>query len=102
MQSVVATAVAPTAGAAPHRNPVAQDARSMPGQAIVRYKQGTVAAERSKARQGAGVKLERSLAIARSELVAFEGAVTAAVARLKRQPHVAYAQPNYRYRATDL
>jgi thermitase len=98
--SAVAATVAPVAGAAPHRNPEAGQARSAPGQAIVRYELGTADAERSKAREGAGVRVQRSLAIARAELVTFEGPVRAAVARLKRQPRVAYAQPDYRYRAT--
>ena len=98
--SAVAATVTPAADAAPHRNPEAEHARFAPGQAIIRYEPGTVAEERSMAREGAGVRLERTLAVARSELVTFEGPVGAAVARLERQPKVAYVQPNYRYQAT--
>lgn len=98
--SAVGGTVVPVAGAAPHRGIEAEPAQFATGEAIVRYESGTDAAERRRVRDGAGAKLKRSLAIARGELVTFEGPVHAAVARLKRQPKVAYAQPNYRYQAT--
>jgi len=73
--------------------------RFVPGEALVRYERGTVAAERGEARREAGVAFEDSLELPRTQLVSFDGSVRAAVARLERQPGVADAQPNYRYHA---
>ncbi|HKF80055.1 MAG TPA: S8 family serine peptidase [Thermoleophilaceae bacterium] len=70
------------------------------GEAIVRYKSGTTASERSASRARAGVSFKRSLRIGRAQLVAVGGSVGDAVARLNRQPDVRYAQPNFVYRAT--
>lgn len=74
----------------------------VPGEAIVRFEPGISAAERRGARRGAGVELDERLVLPRAELVEVEGPVGAAVARLERQPGVAYAQPNYRYEATAV
>lgn len=70
-----------------------------PGEAIVRFEPGTRASERRAAREAAGVDFERPVPILGTQVVAVDGAVGAAVRRLARQPDVAYAQPNYRYRA---
>ncbi|HEX2160287.1 MAG TPA: S8 family serine peptidase [Thermoleophilaceae bacterium] len=71
----------------------------VPGEAIVRFESGTTAAERLSARRAADAELERSLAVPRAQLLEVDGDVAAAVERLERQPDVAFAQPNYRYRA---
>jgi subtilisin family serine protease len=67
------------------------------GEALVRFEPGVVAAERREARDDAGVEFEESLLVPRLQVVTFDGSVKAAVARLERQPGVAYAQPNFRY-----
>jgi thermitase len=71
-------------------------------EAIVRFEPGATAGERLDARRAAGVSFERSLKVGRAQLVDVGGGVRAAVARLERQPGVAYAQPNYRYQASAL
>jgi thermitase len=73
--------------------------RYVANQAIVRFEPGTSASERRAARTRADVRFGRSLALARAQVVELDGPVGAAVRRLERQPDVAYAQPNYRYRA---
>jgi subtilisin family serine protease len=69
------------------------------GQVIVQFEPGTAPFERREAREGAGVGFAKSLSLSRTQLVAVDGPVRAAVRRLERQPGVAYAQPNYRYEA---
>jgi thermitase len=70
-----------------------------PGEAIVRFEEGTSAAERREVRRQAEVGFESTIGLPRTEVVAVEGTVAAAVRQLERQPEVAYAQPNYRYEA---
>lgn len=81
------------------RDAIAEAGRAYAGEAIVRFEPGTTAAERLAARRSAGVSLDRALELPRAQVVAVDGAVATAVARLERAPDVAYAQPNYRYRA---
>jgi subtilisin family serine protease len=71
----------------------------VPGEAIVRFEAGTTADERDAVRSAAGVDFERSLRVPQSQLVSLDGGVQTAVARLERHPDVAFAQPNYRYKA---
>jgi thermitase len=71
----------------------------VPGEAIVHFELGASAVERQAARREADVRFDDSLGVPRAELVGFEGPVGAAVAELRRQPGVSYAQPNYRYEA---
>jgi subtilisin family serine protease len=78
---------------------VAPEAAIVRGEAIVRFEPGTTAAERLAVRRAADAPLEQDLRLAQTQVVAVDGSVTAAVARLERQPDVAFAQPNYRYRA---
>jgi thermitase len=78
---------------------VAPDAAIVPGEAIVRFETGTTAGERRSARAAADVSLDRGLRLAQTQVVEVDGSVAAAVRRLERQPDVAFAQPNYRYRA---
>ena len=78
------------------------DQRFVPGEALVRFEPGVVAAERREARADAEVSFEQSLRLPRTQVVAVEGSVQAAIDRLEDQPGVAYAQPNYRYRASAL
>jgi thermitase len=95
-----AAALAPPVGAREPRVDLdAWNQRFVAGEAIVRFEPGTSAAERRDTRQSADVRFGRSLEIARAQIVEVDGPVRAAVRRLERQPDVAYAQPNYRYRA---
>jgi thermitase len=63
---------------------------------LVRYEPGASAGERADARRAAGVRRERGLAVAGLEAVAPERGVgaAAAVARLRRDPDVLYAEPD--------
>jgi thermitase len=79
--------------------PVEQDAAFVPGEVIVRFEPGTSRGERREVRKDADVAFSDSLGAPRAELVDVEGSVKGAIRRLKRQPGVAYAQPNYRYEA---
>jgi subtilisin family serine protease len=99
----LALAVAPATVAAAGVSPPASGAPTafLAGEAIVRFEAGTGPAERRDARERAGVSFEESLAMPRTELVEVEGSVKAAVEELALQPDVAYAQPNYRYRALE-
>ncbi len=93
--SLAALVAAPTANAELHSRD--WGARSAQGEALVRFEPGVVAAERREARDDAGVEFEQSLLVPRLQVVTFDGSVKSAVARLRRQPGVAYAQPNFRY-----
>ena len=73
--------------------------RYVPGEAIVRFERGAVAAERREARDDAGVSFEESVRLPRTQVVSFDGSVRGAIARLEGQPEVADAQPNFRYHA---
>jgi subtilisin family serine protease len=92
-------ALAPPPAASAQFGRAGSDQRYVPGEAIVRFEPGVAAAERREARAGAGVSFEQSLGLRRTQVVAFDGPVRAAVDRLEDQPGVAYAQPNYRYHA---
>ncbi len=92
-------AAAPAPAAPPRAVAESTDATYASSEAIVRFEPGTSASDRDAARRAADVTFERSLSVARAQLVSFEGSVQSAAARLERQPRVAYAQPNYRYRA---
>jgi subtilisin family serine protease len=76
--------------------------RYIPGEAIVRFEPGLVAADRREARSDADVSFDESLRLPRTQVVEFDGPVNAAIQRLEDQPGVAYAQPNYRYHATAV
>ena len=80
----------------------ASQQRYLPGEAIVRFEPGVGAAERRDARSDAGVSFDGSLRLPRAQVVEFDGSVRGAIERLEDQPGVAYAQPNYRYRATTV
>ncbi|HYI81436.1 MAG TPA: S8 family serine peptidase [Thermoleophilaceae bacterium] len=71
----------------------------VPGEAIVRFEPGVTANGRLAARAAAGVVFDRSIPVGRAQVVETGGEVASAVRRLERQPDVADAQPNYRYRA---
>ena len=94
--SLAALVVAPTASAELHSRD--WGARFAQGEALVRFEPGVEAAERREARDDAAVEFEQSLLVPRLQVVTFDGSVKSAVARLERQPGVAYAQPNFRYR----
>jgi len=72
---------------------------TVPGEVIVRFDRGATPDDRRAARRAASVSFEQSLEVPRAQLVAADGVKTA-IKRLEAQPGVAYAQPNYRYRAS--
>src|SRR5215218_634312 len=96
--AALATA-APAAAIAPVARQSTAPSDAIPGEAIVRFAAGADASDRLAVRRAAGVTLDRALAVSRAQLVEADGSVAAAVRRLASQPGVAYAQPNYRYRA---
>lgn len=65
---------------------------------LVRYRDGSDAGERAHVRAAAQTKLARRLPLARLELVRAQSgeSARAAAARLERDPHVLYAEPNRR------
>jgi thermitase len=67
----------------------------VPGEVIVRFKQGASRSGRLAAKGHADASLERKLLLARTELVEVaEGEEKEAVARLEQDPNVLYAEPN--------
>jgi thermitase len=97
--TATAALAGPAGAQAPRLNLDSWNERFVAGQAIVRFEPGTSSRERRAARARADVRFGRSLEVARAQVVEVDGSVGAAVRRLERQPDVAYAQPNYRYRA---
>jgi subtilisin family serine protease len=61
---------------------------------IVRYEPGTTARQRGLARDRAGAELVDTLALSRTQVVEVSGSLDAAIARIERQPGVAYAIRN--------
>jgi thermitase len=97
--TAAAALAAPAGAQAPRLDLEDWNKRYVANQAIVRFEPGTSAAERRITRNRADVQFERSLDLARAQVVGVDGSVGAAVRRLERQGHVEYAQPNYRYHA---
>jgi subtilisin family serine protease len=87
-----------TAGAA---DPIgaAEDQRYAPGQVLVGYEPGTSSRERAAVRAEAKAELERRLTVSRVELLDLDRgqSVTSALADLRGEPDVAFAEPNYVY-----
>jgi subtilisin family serine protease len=99
---LLAAALAPAAEAtAPRMERIASDKTLafVPGEAIVRFEQGTSAAERLAARRAADVAFDRSLRLPQTQVVEADAPLAETIRDLERQPDVVYAQPNYRYRA---
>jgi subtilisin family serine protease len=79
----------PTAGKTPFGPGV------VPGEVIVRFKEGTSSSERLEARGLTGARFGRSLLLARTQVVKVDvGEEREAAARLEQDPNVAYAEPN--------
>lgn len=75
-----------------------------PGQVLVRFIEGTSAAERKSARNAAEVSVERVLPLPRLQLVTVEdgSSVATTIAELEADPAVAYAEPNYLVKASYI
>jgi subtilisin family serine protease len=97
--TAAAALAAPAGAQAPRLDLEGWNHRYVANQAIVRFEPGTSAAERRVTRNRADVQFERSLDLARAQVVEVNGSVDAAIRRLERQGDVEYAQPNYRYHA---
>ncbi len=99
--AVVVAGLAAMPGSAGAAEPIAPAAMGgtpyQPGEAIVRFEPGTNAVERRAARGEADVGFDSTFGVPRAQVVTVDGSVEAAVRKLKHQPGVAYAQPNYRY-----
>jgi serine protease len=90
----LASLAAPTGAAA---------ADYVPGQLIVKYRDGTTPNEESTAQRVVGVQTERTLAGASKELQVRDGdSVRQTLAQLRADPNVAYAVPNYIAHASAL
>jgi len=90
--------------AAPAAKPVkstdAQE-RFVPGEALVKFRSGTGKADRDTARSGLGAQKLREFKSHAEHWKLPPGLSTeAAIARLRRNPHVEYAEPNYILHAT--
>ncbi len=72
----------------------------VPGQVVVRFKAGADAPGRKEALSNDHASTVKRLGLPGLQLVRVAGSVPAAVARLERDPAVAYAEPNFLYRAT--
>ncbi len=72
----------------------------VPGQVVVRFKPTADLRSRKQALSHEGAATIEQLGLPRLRLVRVAGSVPAAVAALERDPAVAYAEPNYVYRAT--
>jgi subtilisin family serine protease len=81
-------AAAATAPAAPY----------FPGEVVVRFRASADGPERTAVRQRVGATIQRTLAHRNTQLVGLDDGRTVAdaVAALERDPHVLYAEPNYR------
>jgi subtilisin family serine protease len=68
----------------------------VPGEVIVRFADGTTAAERIAARAAADAQIDRSLPVAGAQLLSLDPGTTiaSAVAALERDDDVLYAEPN--------
>ncbi len=80
---------------------VAGAAEAIPGEVIVRYRTGADAAERSSVQRESGTASDRTVPGGSRQLAIRDGeSVGATVDELEADPRVAYAQPNYRVRAS--
>src|SRR4051794_24129873 len=77
-------------------------AEYVPGQVIVKYRDGTAPVERSNLQRAAGTAVERKLPGGSQQLQIDDGAsVGQTVRELRSDPNVAYAVPNYRAHASQ-
>src|SRR3954471_14282024 len=75
----------------------------VPGQVLVKYKDGTTSAARAALQRAAGTQADDSIPGGSTQLDIADGAsVQQTIAELKADPDVAYAVPNYVARAADL
>ncbi len=93
-------ASAPAPAAKPGKSASAQD-RFVPGEALVKFRSGTGKPERDSVRSGLGAqKLHEFKSHAEHWKLPPGLSTEAAIARLRRNPHVEYAEPNYIVSAT--
>jgi serine protease len=84
--------------------PAAAEAASyVPGQVIVKYRNGTAAPVRERLEDLSGTSTRQRLAGGSEQLAIEDGAtVSSTVARLRKDPNVAYAVPNFRAHAAEV
>ncbi|HEU0025294.1 MAG TPA: S8 family serine peptidase [Thermoleophilaceae bacterium] len=96
----LAAALALTLLAAPA---TARAADYVPGEVIVKYRDGTSASTETLVEEQVGTDAQRALPGGSEQLAIGDGeSVRAAVAELRRDPNVLYAVPNYKARAAAL
>src|SRR3954447_3754735 len=97
---------APALAASPGASDVtpSADAPYVPGEVVVRYRDGTSASERTQARSEQAATLERKLPLKNTELLKLEpgDSVRQTANDLEDQPDVVYAEPNFIVHAADL
>ena len=71
----------------------------VPGQVVVRFRQGAARSARTAALSAESATTVKRLVLPGLQLVHVQGSVAGAVAALRRDPTVAYAEPNYLYHA---
>ena len=75
----------------------------VPGEVIVKYRDGTGLADRSNLQRSAGTAVEARLPGGSQQLEIADGAsVSQTVRKLRSDPNVAYAVPNYRAHASQF
>ena len=82
--------------------PVGETER-VPGEVVVRYAAGTDAADRAELRSEVEADSVEEIALARTEVIEVpNGTVDEAIATLEQSPGVAFAEPNFVYRAAAM
>ncbi len=104
---LVAVVTGSTGGAGAARNAVTLTLKGAnqqyaPGQVVVRFRDNADSLSRLNALSDESASTVKRLGLPGLQLVHVSGSVTEAVAALKSNPAVAYAEPNYLYHATAL
>src|SRR4051812_15633806 len=85
------------AGAAAAREPIRSEGDAVPGELIVGLRAGVSDAQGNQLLSAAGAQVERKLRRTRARLTQVDPArVDEILERLRRDPRVTYAEPNYR------
>src|SRR5215210_5101451 len=81
----------------------ASAASYVPGEVLVKYKDGTTGAQRAAVQRDSGTQAEAAIPGGSTELDIADGqSVAQTIDELRDDPDVAYAVPNYVARASDL
>jgi subtilisin family serine protease len=89
------TPIVGRAAGAPMRAASPTQAHAVPGEVLVGFRASSSNSQRRNALDEVGAKAKKRLAQINAELVTVTGPSAKAIARLERNPHVRYAEPNY-------